>query len=102
MAVAVPFQGKFEREVKKMATINEIAAKYGHEMQNDANLSVANESLRKKAQAAIDNLYKAAMKAKVLVSDYNKALSSNPANAKIMVDFHDVLNNLKSGANTRI
>lgn len=35
MAVAVPFQGKFEREVKKM-TIDEIAAKYGHEMQNDA------------------------------------------------------------------
>ncbi|MBO7412833.1 MAG: hypothetical protein J6U20_04125 [Fibrobacter sp.] len=58
--------------------------------------------MRKKAQSAIDTLYKDAMKARVLVSEYNKAIAKTGTTAQVMVDFHDILNNLKSGANTRI
>ena len=87
-----------------MSTVESIAAKYGHEMQNDAKTSAIG-SLQKKAQGAIDNLFAAYKKAGSAIDAYNNALPKAAANFEISyadvlkkrVNFNDVLNNLKSG-----
>lgn len=89
-----------------MSTVESIAAKYGHEMQNDAFGEKASDliglaSKKALAQKAVDNLFAASKKASFAIAEYNKALSKSGRDSK-MVDYHDVLNNLKTGANTRI
>lgn len=96
-------------------SVEAIAAKYGHEMQNDAFGQPASEvigiaNLKAQAQKAVDALWAASKKAGAAIAAYNKALGKSAKGgmagfaeaSKKMVDFHDVLNNLKSGANTRI
>ena len=93
-----------------MPTVESIAAKYGHEMHNDAADTLAARldaasKLKVSAQKALDALFAASRNASAAVSAYNKAIARGGIDAKKvgkMVDFHDVLNNLKSGANTRI
>ena len=93
-----------------MSTVESIAAKYGHEMQNDAADTLAARldaasKLKVSAQKALDVLFAASRKASAAVSEYNRAIARSGIDGKKvgrMVDFHDILDNLKSGANTRI
>lgn len=87
-----------------MPKIEDIKQKYG--VQADAFGEKASDviniaSMKALAQKAVDNLFAASKKASAAISEYNKALSKSGRGSK-MVDYHDVLNNLKSGANTRI
>lgn len=86
-----------------MTTIDEIAAKYGHEMQNDANPSAQLIQYRKKAQAAIDRLYNAAMNANAALNDYNRAnaASSYSANTSTFT-FSDIMNAVKNGQKIKV
>lgn len=91
--------------------VEDLKAKYCcDKRQNDAADTLAARldaasKLKVSAQKALDALFAASRKASAAVSAYNKAIARGGIDAnKVgkMVDFHDVLNNLKSGANTRI
>ena len=92
-----------------MTTLQDIKAKYGVSHADAADTLAARldaaSKLKVSAQKALDALFAASRNASAAVSAYNKAIARGGIEAKKvgkMVDFHDVLNNLKSGANTRI
>lgn len=91
-----------------MTTVNDIAAKYGHKMQNDAAVkkSISREelNLRKSAQKAVDAVVAATRKAKAACDAYSKALqkAKGPNAAWTTVDFEGIMEDITRGGSPTV